>query len=89
LKLFITIQSIGVGYSQGEEIKSTTNQAEQFFNHFESNGWLVGGKAKMKDWKAAAKNWVKRSQNFRSSSGAEKPIDRLHTNQDKDYSMPL
>lgn len=71
------------------EIKSSTDQAEQFFNHFESNGWLVGGKAKMKDWKAASRNWVKRAQTFRTSNGFEKPIDRLHTNQDKDYSMPL
>jgi len=27
-----------------------------WFNHFESNGWLVSGKAKMKNWKAAARN---------------------------------
>ena len=76
------------------EIKSTQDQAEQFHNHFQSNGWLVGGKAKMKDWKAAAKNWVKRAQNFRSSSMAEKSKnmsaqDRLHTNQNKDYNIPL
>jgi len=72
------------------EIKSTTDQAEQFHNHFESNGWLVGGKAKMKSWEAAARNWVKRSANFkngnRGSSGVE---NRLNTNNDKDYSMPL
>ena len=68
------------------EIKSSTDQAEQFHNHFQSNGWLVGGKAKMKDWKAAARNWVKRSQKFSSTSSAQ---DRLNTNQDKDYSIPL
>jgi len=72
------------------EIKSTTDQAEQFFNHFESNGWLVGGKAKMKEWKAAAKNWVKRSQKFNTSTlRHSKGDDRLHTNQDKDYNIPL
>ena len=76
------------------EIKSTTDQAEQFFNHFQSNGWLVGGKAKMKDWKAAARNWVKRAQKFRYSSMVEKSKsmsaqERLHTNQDKDYNIPL
>ncbi|MFT5779785.1 MAG: hypothetical protein ACI837_002744 [Crocinitomicaceae bacterium] len=66
------------------EIKSTSDQAEQFHNHFESNGWLVGGKAKMKDWYAAARNWVKRSAKFNNTSN-----DRLHAEQNKDYSVPL
>lgn len=69
---------------------SSGSEAESFFNHFQSNGWLVGGKAKMKDWNAAARNWIKRSANFknvnRGSSGVE---NRLNTNNDKDYSMPL
>lgn len=29
---------------------------ERFFNHYESNGWMVG-KTKMKNWKAAIRNW--------------------------------
>jgi hypothetical protein len=66
------------------EKKSTTDQAEQFHNHFESNGWLVGGKAKMKNWKAAAQNWVKRSKQF---SGEKESY--LNVNQDKDYNIPL
>lgn len=72
------------------ELKSSENEAENFHNYFESNGWLVGGKAKMKNWKAAARNWIKRSTNFtgsnRGSSGVE---SRLHSNNDKDYSIPL
>ncbi len=66
------------------ELKSTHDQAEQFHNHFESNGWLVGGKSKMKNWKAAARNWVKRSSKFNPQQN-----DRLHTEQNKDYSIPL
>lgn len=66
------------------ELKSTADQAEQFHNHFESNGWLVGGKSKMKNWKAAARNWVKRSSKFNPQKN-----DRLHTEQNKDYSIPL
>lgn len=62
------------------------SEAESFFNYFQSNGWLVGGKAKMKDWNAAARNWIKRSANFKTSSKAN---DRLNTNNDKDYSIPL
>ncbi len=37
-----------------------TYQAEQFFNHFESNGWKIGGKAPMKSWKATVKTWIAR-----------------------------
>jgi hypothetical protein len=32
--------------------------AERFFNHYESNGWIVG-KVKMKSWKAAVRTWEK------------------------------
>jgi hydroxyacyl-ACP dehydratase HTD2-like protein with hotdog domain len=40
-----------------QENNYTKIEAEKFFNYFESNGWLVGGKTKMKNWKAAAKTW--------------------------------
>ena len=33
---------------------------EQFFDHFQANGWKVGGKTPMKDWQAAARNWSRR-----------------------------
>lgn len=36
--------------------------AEKFFNHYESNGWMVG-KTKMKNWQAAIRNWEKNSFN--------------------------
>ena len=39
-------------------------EAERFFNYFESNGWLVGGRTKMKDWKAAARNWMLNAKKF-------------------------
>jgi hypothetical protein len=31
---------------------------EQFYDHYQSNGWMVG-KNKMKDWKAAVRTWEK------------------------------
>lgn len=33
-----------------------------FWDHFESNGWKVGGKAPMKDWKASARNFSRREE---------------------------
>lgn len=40
-----------------------TINAEDFFNHYESNGWKVG-KVAMKDWRAAVRNWVRRQKEF-------------------------
>lgn len=65
--------------------------AEKFFNHFESNGWLVGGKSKMKNWQAAARNWISRSEEYakRSLSLSNGKPGNLNVNQNKDYSVPL
>ena len=45
-----------------EEIKSEfpNIDAEYFFDYYESNGWMAG-KNKMKDWKATARNWLRRN----------------------------
>ncbi len=32
------------------------------FDHYEANGWKVGGKAPVKDWQAAARNCFRRNQ---------------------------
>ncbi|TRX72556.1 transcriptional regulator [Carboxylicivirga sp. M1479] len=40
------------------------SEAERFFNYYESNGWLIGGKIPMKDWKAAARNWMLNIKKF-------------------------
>lgn len=36
--------------------------ARRFVDYFSSNGWKVGGKAPMRDWKAAARNWAARDR---------------------------
>ena len=33
-------------------------EAQKFFNHYQANGWKVGGKTEMKDWHASAKKWM-------------------------------
>ncbi len=68
--------------------QSTELEAEKFINHFQSNDWLVGGRTKMKNWHAAARNWILNAQKFSSTLRPPKG-DNLHTNQNKDYSIPL
>ena len=63
-------------------------ESQKFFNYFESNGWKIGGRSPMKNWKAAANNWMLNSNKFNSPVTQAKP-DNLHTNTDKDYTIPL
>lgn len=42
-------------YAYCQERRNNVN-AEKFVNYYTSNGWMVG-KSKMKDWKAAVRNW--------------------------------
>ena len=39
--------------------RSNSVDAEKFIDHYTSNGWKVGGKAPMKNWEAAVRNWEK------------------------------
>lgn len=36
---------------------------DYFIDHYNSNGWKVGGKTPMKDWKATVRNWKRRDKN--------------------------
>lgn|SRR3990167_842269 len=53
-----------------KEIESNALEAEKFFDYFSSNGWRVG-RNPMKDWQAAARNWVKRSYNGKKLTSRE------------------
>jgi hypothetical protein len=70
-------------------------EAQKFYNYFQSNGWLVGGRTKMKDWKAAANNWIINAKRFSNSPPLEglgvvkSKAKNLHTNQNKNYNEPL
>ncbi len=66
-------------------------EAEKFYHHFQSNGWLVGGKAIMHDWKAAASKWMLNVSNFNINSKpsiSPKP-NHLHVPTNKNYNEPL
>ena len=70
-------------------------EAEKFFNYFQSNGWKVGGKAPMKDWQAAARNWMLNTEKFnhhanhKNNHSVAIKKGNLHTTNNKDYSEPL
>lgn len=64
-------------------------EAQKFFNYFSSNGWLVGGKTKMIDWQAAARNWMLNTKKFNRYGDPEDRAKHLNTATGKDYSEPL
>jgi hypothetical protein len=77
-------------------------EAQRFFNYFESNGWLVGGKTKMKDWKAAARNWMLNAKKFSKNQITESTLssraqsresilvpNHLHVSNQKNYGEAL
>lgn len=45
---------------------------QQFVDHYESNGWRVGGRSAMKDWKASVRTWEK--NNFQRG-GSKQPAN--------------
>lgn len=47
-----------------QEIGMSKTEFESWFDHFESNGWKVSGKAAMKDWRAAMRNGKRRAKDF-------------------------
>lgn len=46
---------------------------QKFIDYFEQVGWVIGGGKKMKAWKAAVRNWVRRSRERREKDGNERP----------------
>jgi hypothetical protein len=61
-------------------------EGQKFFNHYESNGWLVGGKTPMRNWQASARNWMLNAEKF--ATGKVKP-GKLNATTEKNYSEPL
>lgn len=47
-------------YMREREIPCPERLARKFIDHYDSNGWKVGGKSPMKDWQAAIRNWEDR-----------------------------
>ncbi|MGY8911218.1 MAG: hypothetical protein ACKVIG_15370, partial [Flavobacteriales bacterium] len=37
-------------------------EAQKFYNHYQGIGWKVGGKTKIVNWQATAKNWMLKAE---------------------------
>jgi hypothetical protein len=61
-------------------VRDNQINAEQFYDFYQSKGWMVG-KTKMKDWKAAIRNWE------RNRTKSEKGISKIHSHLQKNLNV--
>ena len=71
-------------YDYFMEIGVNGNETTKYWNYYESKGWMVG-KNKMKNWKAACKNWKNNIPTFSTKehgTGKQTSADRMDTLRD-------
>ncbi|WP_452602497.1 hypothetical protein [Pontimicrobium sp. MEBiC06410] len=75
-------------------------EAQKFFNHYQGIGWKVGGKTKIVNWQATARNWMLKAEEIKtekiqkgvsqnSVSSLSRGQDNLKTVKNKNYNEPL
>ncbi len=64
--------------------KGLNVDTDRFVDFYESKNWYVG-KNKMKDWKAAVRNWARSQRQESTAKGTEKPRNRFDNFQQREY----
>jgi len=75
-----------------EKEKWPTLEAKKFYNHYQGIGWRVGGKTKIVDWKATARNWMLKANELKAEKTeieVSQQTDNLKTSTHKNYREPL
>jgi len=50
-----------------KEVGAEESEALAFYDYYEANGWTQGRNKPIKDWKAAARGWIRRSHQFKKN----------------------
>jgi hypothetical protein len=66
-----SVDDLAKYFSERNILANPKLEAETFFDHYTSNGWKVGGKTPMKDWKSACRNWERRNSSNNKPSTEE------------------
>jgi hypothetical protein len=67
-------------------------EAKKFFNHYQSNGWLVGGISPMSDWQSSAHKWMLNAEKFKSRTNQKNQNNcaaKTDYTNDKNFLEPL
>ena len=55
------------------EVGAGEDDAMAFFDYYEANGWTQGRNKPIKDWKAAARGWIRRTAQFKPNAKQNRP----------------
>jgi hypothetical protein len=72
-----------VAFAETEGIGSRT-APQDFHDYYTSNGWKVGGRAAMKDWKAAFKRWTRNEKTY-NGTNKQAPLRGLSARTQSDW----
>lgn len=64
-------------------------EAQKFYNHYQAIGWKIGGKIKIENWHASAKNWMLKFEELKTEKQVSQNQDNLKINKNKNYNEPL
>lgn len=69
----------------------TADEGKMFYNYYQANGWKLGGRAQIMDWKAAAQSWMLKAEALKKTNTREedRSWDHLQVNTNKRYDEPL
>lgn len=87
-RFFPPVHAEVCAYMETKDVLSYEVEAEKFIDFYASKGWFVG-KTKMKDWRAAVRNWIRGLKTNQFNSGnlgrLSKPIHN-HSESDSVWS---
>jgi len=55
------------------EVGAGEDDAMAFFDYYEANGWTQGRNKPIKDWKAAARGWIRRTAQYKPNAKQNRP----------------
>lgn len=64
--------------------KGYSVDADKFVDFYTAKNWMIG-KNKMKDWKAAVRNWNRRDKDESKQQAKQKPKNRFHNFEQRTY----
>ena len=68
-------------------VKSTVEEAEAFYSHYEAQGWKTGNGMVITNWRAKADSWIKNNRERKATNGTRKSGvgDRVATTDVRSY----
>jgi hypothetical protein len=64
-------------------------ETKNFFNHYQSNGWLTAGITRMSDWQSSAHKWMLNAQKFETVQKKANASLVKDFQNNKDFPEPL